>query len=1488
MVMRYLRQSLRVAGVLAGLLVALLVVAVLVSQTSWFRDWLRRYAMREAAQFVDGQLIIGRVEGGLLDGVQLHDVRLDRNGETVIALETLALHYSLVDMARQGIVVERVDLVRPRVALRREGDTWNVATLLVDQGPSDPDAPRTVFRVDAIVLRDGVVTVDDPTCPPGTSGCLPARIERINAEVGLASTAEALDVALRDAGLVTVSPALTLHRLAFDLRATDADLDVSGLEMRTDASALTGGVQVSDYATTPAVQASLKATPLALAEVGRFVPQFSATTLTPAVSLDVAGPLDALRLDLDVTSAAGDVRAALVADANGPTYAAKGTAAVDDLDAGAVLADPSRTTAVTARAEFDVTGADVASLAGNVLLEATQLAGMGYEAEALRAQARFAAGTAKIDADLRAYGTSATAVGNVDYGGFDQGALSYDLTGTVRELNVRQLPPALRAPAIDSDISLDYSAAGTLDRTNVTATFLPSTIETAVIERGTVAELSLDGPTVAYRLNGAVRNVNIQRFGRVLEVAALDAPALVSDVDARLAVQGRGVDLTTAEVTADVHVTDSSFAAGRVPDLRVRLSADRGAIAAQAAGRVEDVRPDVITGRADLAGTVSGTLDITASLPDLSAEIEPAGVTAEARVRLDASEVGGLRLDEVVVDARIDQGVGDVRDVRVVSPVIDVQASGPVSLVQDGATRVAYRVDVKDAGTLASLAGVERVAGTAHLDGELTGWLRQLETRGRLAADDVVYGDTASVEHAEGTYTVAVPDLEPGRASAALDATATRLDASGTLLDAVAIDARYADRQVDFDGEVVRDTLRVGAGGGVRLDESGQHVSLRQLDASGDGLSWTLAADAAPSITHEAGAVRIEDLRLVDGAQRLEVSGRIQLPSEQAPLSFDGLAVDAAGVDLSPLGAQLVPERQLAGRLDASIVLTGTLYDGRGRATVRVQDGGAQGFVFESLDVAADYANGSADLDLTLRQNAASSLTAVGDVPVAAALGTVPAGVDVSERIDVAVNSTGIDLAVLEGVTPQVSDVRGRLFVDARVTGTPARPEVNGNVRVEGGAFRVALVDAAYEGVEANLRLTPQQVRVETLQLADGRGNPLRVTGTLGIADAALGDVDLTATASEFRVLDNDLGDVRLTTDLTVTGTPSAPVIRGTVSVPDSRVEVDRLLLALAGTPREALRNDVDMVYVPEVEDTQEEQRDGGESVAPTAAEEAPEHASEGVPQADEAEPGSSLLDAATIDVQLTIPDDLVLRGDDVRVVDGGTSLGALNVTVGADLRAAQTPGEPLLVTGLVNTVRGYYDFQGRRFTVVRDGGIRFEGDDVTNPTLDLAATRDISGVEARIDIEGTAQAPELVLSSTPALDEADILALIIFNRPLDDLGTGEQVTLAQRAGALVGGRLTGALATSLRDALDVDQFEIDAFAASGPSVTVGNRIGDRIYVRLRQQLGSQDASQILLEYELLKNLRLQTSMTQGARTDRSPGRRVERSGIDLLYFFYY
>ncbi len=1512
--MRYLRTSLRVAGILSAVVVVVLVVVVLVSQTAWFRDWLRRYAMREAAQFVDGQLLIGRLDGGLWGGVQLHDVRIDRGGDTVVGLDTLELEYRLFDFIREGVVVRRVELVAPRVALRREGDTWNVATLLVDQGPSDPDAPRATFRVGSIVLRDGLVTVNDPTCPAGTAGCLPERIEQLQADLGLTSTPEALDVDLRDASFRTSEPALALLRLRTTVRMTDTDLAVSDLDLATAASVLSGEASVKAYATSPDVAASLRAEPLALAEVGRFVPQLGATTLMPVIAIDVEGPLRALRVTTDVKSDAGALSTSLVADGEAPAYGARGSASVTDFDLAGWMGDPALQTAITARTDLDVTGSDLQTLAGNVALEATSAEAMGYRVGAARARAEIAEGVADVTGDVQAYGATVTTAGTVDFAGAAEGDLALALAGDIRDLDVRQLPATLGAPPLRTDISLAYRAEGPLDRMRVRADFRPSTVDTLTIDGGTTADVTIAGSDISYAVTGGVRNVNLQRIGQVFDVAALDAPAYESDITARIDARGRGIDVASAVADVSLHVTDSSLGGARVPDLRLEASANRGAVEARLNGRVDDLRPEVFAGRDDVAGRVSGTIDASVSLPDVTGTIDPALVTGQVALALDPSDVGGVRLDELRADVTADAGQVEVRQLQLTSAAATLEASGPFALVDAGNSRLTYALDVRDAGTLAALAGVSGVAGTAQVEGVLSGWLQDLSTTGTLAVADAVYSETASVERLDGTFTAAVPALDVARASAAVDLDATRLDAGGTLVDTAAVEARYADSQADFEADVTLNELAAGAGGVLALEEARQVVTLRRLEATGDGLAWALAPGASPQVTHEAGRVAIDDLRLASGTQRLDVQGAVRLPSDAAPFAGEGLEVQVTAVDLAPIGARLMPERELAGTLDATIGMNGALHDGVANVDVQVRQGAVQGFTFDALEATAQYADGVAAVKTTLQQSAASALTAEGRVPVLAAIGSAPEGHPVDERLDLTVVSNGIDLAVVEGVTDYVADVQGRLLVDATVTGTLAQPDVDGMVTIRDGAFRVPLVDARYTGLQAEVHVGQDQVRVDTLRLLDTRENPFEVSGTLGLVDTTLGDVDLRASASEFRLIDNDLGDVRLTADVTVAGTPSAPIVRGELSLPSSRIDVDRLLAALAGAESDVERNDVDLVFEPHAASSAGPDSPADATTPPGApndgvvvvqrrdvsAEDVQTvdgdvveagQAAEAVDAAEPAEgdaPASGVLDAATIDVRFTVADDLVLRGDDVRVGDGGPSLGALNMTVGADLRATQSPGEPLLVTGQISTVRGYYDFQGRRFTVVRDGAIRFQGDDVTNPTLDIAATRDISGVEARIDVEGTANEPQLRLSSTPSLDEADILALIVFNRPLDDLGSGEQVSLAQRAGELVGGRLTGALATTLRDALDVDQFEIDAFAETGPAVTVGNRLGERIYVRLRQQLGSQDVSQILLEYELLRNLRLQTSMTQGGNTDRSPGQRVERSGIDLLYFFYY
>jgi autotransporter translocation and assembly factor TamB len=236
-------------------------------------------------------------------------------------------------------------------------------------------------------------------------------------------------------------------------------------------------------------------------------------------------------------------------------------------------------------------------------------------------------------------------------------------------------------------------------------------------------------------------------------------------------------------------------------------------------------------------------------------------------------------------------------------------------------------------------------------------------------------------------------------------------------------------------------------------------------------------------------------------------------------------------------------------------------------------------------------------------------------------------------------------------------------------------------------------------------------------------------------------------------------------------------------------------------------------------------------------------------------------------------------------------SIGDMNVTVGGLVQVRKPRGQNTIrVLGEVNTVRGNYDFQGRRFELMRDGRIRFQGDEQINPLVDLRARRVISGVETFVRVRGTMRQPELSFSSSPPLDEADILALIIFNQPVNELGEGQQISLAERAGALAGGYLASGLARSIGSALELDQFEIEAQGdTGGPTLTVGEQVGEKLFFRVRQGFGAAQGTEFILEYQLADYLRLQGSVAESAGgAQRTMFRRVERGGLDVIFFFSY
>ena len=171
-------------------------------------------------------------------------------------------------------------------------------------------------------------------------------------------------------------------------------------------------------------------------------------------------------------------------------------------------------------------------------------------------------------------------------------------------------------------------------------------------------------------------------------------------------------------------------------------------------------------------------------------------------------------------------------------------------------------------------------------------------------------------------------------------------------------------------------------------------------------------------------------------------------------------------------------------------------------------------------------------------------------------------------------------------------------------------------------------------------------------------------------------------------------------------------------------------------------------------------------------------------------------------------------------------------------------------------------------------------------PTCTISTRNWADGVRS---VEGTLKQPELSFSSNPPLDQADILSLIVFNTPINELGEGQQLSLADRAASLAGGYLATGLTRSISNALQLDEFEIQAGEQGfGPTLSVGEQVGEHFFFRVKQGFGDAQATELVLEYQLEEHLRVQGTAAETSSAQRVTFRRVERAGLDLIFFFSY
>jgi translocation and assembly module TamB len=183
----------------------------------------------------------------------------------------------------------------------------------------------------------------------------------------------------------------------------------------------------------------------------------------------------------------------------------------------------------------------------------------------------------------------------------------------------------------------------------------------------------------------------------------------------------------------------------------------------------------------------------------------------------------------------------------------------------------------------------------------------------------------------------------------------------------------------------------------------------------------------------------------------------------------------------------------------------------------------------------------------------------------------------------------------------------------------------------------------------------------------------------------------------------------------------------------------------------------------------------------------------------------------------------------------------------GVDLHITGPESKPSLI-GTATLVGGSAFVFNRRFTLA-DGTVTFDGapDDAR---VDLSAVHSRSGFRATARVTGSARAPTITLTSDPALPEDEILARLLFDQSVSQLGAFEA---AQLAAQLSGQSLLNVVG-QLRDLAGIDRLDVSTNADGNLSVVGGRRFGDNVYV----EVGSNGASAIdeaLIEWSLTPDL---------------------------------
>ncbi|MEO5868067.1 MAG: translocation/assembly module TamB domain-containing protein [Sphingomonas sp.] len=196
-----------------------------------------------------------------------------------------------------------------------------------------------------------------------------------------------------------------------------------------------------------------------------------------------------------------------------------------------------------------------------------------------------------------------------------------------------------------------------------------------------------------------------------------------------------------------------------------------------------------------------------------------------------------------------------------------------------------------------------------------------------------------------------------------------------------------------------------------------------------------------------------------------------------------------------------------------------------------------------------------------------------------------------------------------------------------------------------------------------------------------------------------------------------------------------------------------------------------------------------------------------------------------------------------------------------ANLEIGGAPDNPA-ISGRADLIRGDYQFAGREFQLER-GLIRFDGGVPANPSLDISANADTTGLSATIRVTGFAQKPEISFTSVPALPQDELLSRLLFGTSITNLSAPEALQLAAAVAALQNGKGGLDPINAVRRVAGLDRLRIlpaDPQTGAKTSFAAGKYITRRLYAEIITDGQGYSATQV--EFQVTRWLSLLSSIS--------------------------